>query len=369
MFKRLTVGLGDRSYPIWVGDGILERLGEALHAVDFPRQVAVVTNPVVSALYGQPVMTALAGSGFSPSLITVPDGEEHKNLRTLEQIYDALIGGGFDRYCGLIALGGGVIGDITGFAAATFLRGVPFAQVPTTLLAQVDSSVGGKTAVNHPLGKNLIGAFYQPRHVHIDVATLATLPEREFAAGMAEVIKYGIIRDAEFFFWLGAQCARLRQRNREALVTAVMKSCQIKADIVELDEKESSLRAILNYGHTFGHAVETLAGYGEIRHGEAVAIGMSVAARVSREFGFCSPEQVSVIDALLQAFALPVTPPPFHLDDYLQAMGRDKKVKAGVLRYVFNRGIGDCLVDDIPDPDRLFAKILQNSSPDGQVEP
>lgn len=368
MFERLTVGLGDRSYPIWIGDGILERLGEALHAVDFPRQVAVVTNPTVFGLFGERVLKVLADSGFTVSLISIADGEEHKNLRTLEQIYDALISGGFDRYCGLIALGGGVVGDITGFAAATYLRGVPFAQVPTTLLAQVDSSVGGKTAVNHPLGKNLIGAFYQPRHVHIDVATLATLPEREFAAGMAEVIKYGIIRDADFFSWLSAERERLRQRDREVLVPAVKRSCQIKADIVELDEKESALRAILNYGHTFGHAVETLAGYGEIRHGEAVAIGMSVAARVSRELGFCSSTQVDAIDALLRAFSLTITPPQFSLDDYLQAMGRDKKVRAGVLRFILNRGIGDSLIGEIPDPDRLFARILQAYSPDGQVE-
>jgi len=367
MLERLTVGLGERSYPIWVGDGILERLGEALHAVDFPRKVAVVTNPTVFGLYGERVLTALSSNGFTASLVTTPDGEEHKNLHTLNLIYDALIGDGFDRYCGLVALGGGVVGDITGFAAATFLRGVPFVQVPTTLLAQVDSSVGGKTAINHPLGKNLIGAFYQPRHVHIDVSTLATLPEREFAAGMAEVIKYGIIRDADFFAWLGAHCDRLRQRERTALVQAVKRSCQIKADIVELDEKESSLRAILNYGHTFGHAVETLAGYGEIRHGEAVAIGMSVAARISRELGFCSPAQVAAIEALLDAFALSVTPPSFPLEDYLQAMGRDKKVKAGVLRLVLNRGIGDCTVKEIPDPDRLFAKVLQTPSPDGQV--
>jgi 3-dehydroquinate synthase len=364
MLERLTVGLGERSYPIWVGDGILERLGEALHAVDFPRQVAVITNPTVHGLHGERVLNALARDGYAASVVMIPDGEEYKSLRTLEQIYDALIGGGFDRYCGLIALGGGVVGDITGFAAATFLRGVPYVQVPTTLLSQVDSSVGGKTAINHPLGKNLIGAFYQPRHVHIDVSTLETLPKREFSAGMAEVIKYGIIRDADFFAWLAAHADRLRQRERAALVQAVKRSCQIKADIVELDEKESSLRAILNYGHTFGHAVETLAGYGEIRHGEAIAIGMSVAARIANELGLCTLGQVAAIDALLKAFALSVTPPPFSLADYLQAMGRDKKVKAGVLRFVLNRGIGDCQVSEIRDPERFFAKVLQTPSPD-----
>jgi len=358
MLEKLIVGLDERSYPIWIGGGILDLLGDALREVGFPRRVAVITNPTVRDLYADRVLSSLERADFRGSLVVIPDGEEHKNLATLEKIYDALLGGGFDRYSGLIALGGGVVGDITGFAAATFLRGVPFAQVPTTLLSQVDSSVGGKTGVNHPLGKNMIGAFYQPRHVHIDVATLKTLPQREFAAGMAEVIKYGIIRDAEFFAWLEGQRESLQRLEETALVRAVKRSCQIKADIVELDEKESSLRAILNFGHTFGHAVETLAGYGEIRHGEAVAIGMLVAASAARELGHCTAADVAAISALLEAFQLPVAPPPFALDDYLQAMGRDKKVKAGVLRFVLNRGIGDCLLKDIPHPESLFAKIL-----------
>jgi 3-dehydroquinate synthase len=357
--ERLVVGLGERSYPIWVGEGILDRLGEALAQTGFPRQVAVVTNPTVQALYADRALAALAAAGFRAATIVIPDGEEYKTLRTLEGIYDALIEGGYDRHCGLVALGGGVVGDITGFAAATYLRGVPFAQVPTTLLAQVDSSVGGKTAVNHPLGKNLIGAFCQPCHVHIDVATLDSLPEREFAAGMAEVIKYGVIRDAAFFGWLGTACEGLRRRERPALIRAVGRSCQIKADIVEQDETERDLRAVLNYGHTFGHAVETLTGYGEFRHGEAVAIGMHVAARVSAELGFCSADDVAVIRNLIEAFGLPVTPPDFSLDDYLRAMGRDKKVRAGVLRLVLNRGIGDCLVQPVDDPEVLFATVLR----------
>lgn len=358
MLERLTVGLEERSYPIWIGDNILERTGEALQAVAFPRKVAVVTNPTVQKLYGEQLLDTLGRSGFAASTVTIPDGEEYKTLGTLGSIYDTLIGRGFDRSSGLIALGGGVVGDITGFAAATFLRGIPFAQVPTTLLAQVDSSVGGKTAVNHRLGKNLIGAFYQPVHVHIDVATLATLPPREFAAGMAEVVKYGIIRDRSFFDWLGAHGAALQRLEREALVHAVKRSCQIKANVVEVDEKESSLRAILNYGHTFGHAVETLAGYGEIRHGEAVAIGMVVVAMVSRELGLCSSEDVEAIRSLLSTFALPVAPPSFPLDAYLDAMGRDKKVKEGVLRLVLNRGIGDCLVEQVRSPEPLFASVL-----------
>jgi 3-dehydroquinate synthase len=356
--EKVMVGLGDRSYPIWIGEGILEGLGEALQAVSFPRKIAVITNPVVEGLFGCRVLRTLAEAGFFASEVVIPDGEEFKTLRTLESIYDALIARGFDRSCGVIALGGGVIGDLAGFAAATFLRGIPFAQVPTTLLSQVDSSVGGKTGVNHPLGKNLIGAFYQPRHVHIDVSTLEALPPREFSAGMAEIIKYGIIRDREFFDWLVRRSDDLKARQGQTLVAAVKRSCQIKADIVEQDEKESSLRAILNFGHTFGHAVETLAGYGEKRHGEAVAIGMIVAAFASAELGLCSKEDVIAIKSLLTAFQLPVTPPPFPLDDYLEAMGRDKKAKGGVLRFVFNLGIGACRIEEVSEPGKLLGPIL-----------
>jgi 3-dehydroquinate synthase len=356
--QRLTVGLGERSYPIWIGAGILDRLGVALREVSFPKKIAVITNPAIEDLYGGRVLGGLAEGGFFASEIVIPEGEEFKTLRTLESIFDALISRNFDRSCGLVALGGGVIGDLTGFAAATFLRGIPFAQVPTTLLAQVDSSVGGKTGVNHPLGKNLIGAFHQPRHVHIDVDTLATLPHREFSAGMAEVIKYGIIRDRPFFDSIARARESLRAKEADALVAAVKRSCQIKADIVEQDETESSLRAILNFGHTFGHAVETLAGYGEVRHGEAVSIGMAVAATLSSELGLCSKENVADVKSLLASFNLPVTPPPFPLDEYLRAMGRDKKVREGVLRFVLNRGIGDCLIREIHDPEKLLEPIL-----------
>jgi len=358
MMEQLTVGLGERSYPIWIGENILNRLGEALTAVKFPRKLGVVTNPTVFGYYGEQVLTILRDGGYRPTLIQVPDGEQYKTLATLESIYDALIGNSFDRYSGLLALGGGVIGDIVGFAAATYLRGIPFVQVPTTLLAQVDSSVGGKTAVNHPLGKNMIGAFYQPLHVHIDVATLRTLPEREFAAGMAEVVKYGVIRDREFFHWLDAHRKELHNLTPEALIHAVKRSCQTKADIVELDEKESSLRAILNYGHTFGHAVETLSGYGTYCHGEAVAIGMMVAAELSQQLGYGSKEDVSAIRSLLTSFGLPVVPPEYSLEAYLAAMGRDKKVKEGTLRFVLNHGIGDCAVHDIQDPEHIFTGML-----------
>jgi 3-dehydroquinate synthase len=361
MTERLQVGLGDRSYPILIGEDILALLGSDLRQVAFPNQVAVVTNPTVQVLYADVVLRSLQENGFSASVIVVPDGEEFKSLQSLQLIYDALVEGGFDRYSGLIALGGGVVGDLTGFAAATFLRGIPFAQVPTTLLSQVDSSVGGKTGVNHPLGKNLIGAFYQPRHVHIDTATLRTLPRREFNAGMAEVIKYGIIRDKSFFVWLHEHRDALYRLDPAALVTAISTSCQIKADIVEHDETERSTRAILNYGHTFGHAVETLAGYGVIRHGEAVAIGMSVIAGVSRTMGLCSTADVHRIQELITSYDLPITPPPFPMDRYLGAMERDKKMKEGVLRLVLNRGIGDCVIQEVVQPADLFAPIINNA--------
>jgi 3-dehydroquinate synthase len=359
MLERLHVGLGDRSYPVLIGEGILPQLGSALRQVAFPSQVAVVTNPTVEALYAGEVLRSLRASRFDASLIVVPDGEEFKNLQTLQTVFDALIEGGFDRYSGLIALGGGVIGDLTGFAAATFLRGIPFAQVPTTLLSQVDSSVGGKTGINHPLGKNLIGAFHQPRHVHIDTTTLRTLPAREFNAGMAEVIKYGIIRDARFFRWLQQEQESLRRLDGPALAAAISKSCQIKADIVEHDETERSLRAILNYGHTFGHAVETLAGYGVIRHGEAVAIGMAVIAGISLHLDLCSAADLRDIRELIVAYDLPVDPPPFALDRYLGAMERDKKMKEGVLRLILNRGIGDCVIQEVVHPEKLFSAVVR----------
>ena len=363
MSEILNVGLRDRSYPIWIGSGILDRLGEALIRVHFPRRIALVTNPTVFSLYGEQVLSILRDEGFKVLTVTIPDGEEHKNLGTLERIYDGLIEGGVDRSGGLVALGGGVVGDITGFAAATFLRGIPFVQVPTTLLSQVDSSVGGKTGINHRLGKNLIGAFHQPRHVHIDVDTLRTLPEREFSAGMAEVVKYGVIRDRAFFDWLFRASGDLRRLEPSALIEAVKRSCQIKADVVENDEKESSLRAILNFGHTFGHAVEMVAGYGNVRHGEAVAIGMVAASLAAREQGLCSQEDVRSLRDLLIAFGLPTEPPAFSLDDYLQAMGRDKKIKGGVLRMVLNRRIGDCTISDIRDPERLFRAVIAAWSP------
>lgn len=356
--EKVEVALGDRSYTICIGSGILGNLSDSLKKAEFPRRIAIVTNPTVGELYADRVIDGLEKAGYRAALITVPDGEKFKNLQTLEMIFDALIQDGYDRSSGLVALGGGVIGDMTGFAAATFLRGVPFCQVPTTLVSQVDSSVGGKTGVNHPLGKNLIGAFYQPACVHIDVETLKSLPPGEFASGMAEVVKYGIIRDREFFDWLVANQVSLKNFDPSALLHAVKRSCQIKANVVEVDEKESSVRAILNLGHTFGHAIEALTGYREVRHGEAVAIGTVVIALISHELGLCSLEDVMEIRSLLASFDLPVNAPAFSLDEYLEVMSRDKKVKDGVLRLVLNRGIGDTLIKDVAEPRLLFEHAL-----------
>ncbi len=354
----LKVGLDQRSYPIWIGEGILERIDEALDSVHFSRRIGIVCNPTVAELYLCRVQEALEKSGYSCSLIEIPDGEQFKTLETLELIYNALIRQGFDRGCGLLALGGGVTGDITGFAAATFMRGIDYVQVPTTLLAQVDSSVGGKTAVNLPLGKNLVGAFYQPRLVHIDVSTLRTLPQREFAAGLAEVAKYGIIEDADFFSWLESNSDQLVSLESEALIHAVKTSCQIKAAVVEGDERESGRRAILNYGHTFGHAVEALCGYGKVKHGEAVAIGMVVAAAISRRLGFCSQVDEQRIETLLRGLSLPVTPPDFTAECYIDAMTRDKKVVDGVHKYILNLGIGDCRIHAVDNLETLLDTVF-----------
>ena len=356
--NNIVVGLGDRSYPIWIGERLLANIGSALKDVDFPNKIAIITNPTVGDLYCEQIVDALVVSGRQVTMIQVPDGEEYKTIETLENIYDVLIERHFDRYCGIIALGGGVIGDMAGFAAATFLRGIPFVQIPTTLLAQVDSSVGGKTGVNHPQGKNLIGAFYQPKHVHIDVMVLETLPKREYASGLAEVIKYGIIQDSEFFAWLEDHREVLADRSTEALTYAIMRSCQIKANVVENDEKEQGVRVLLNLGHTFGHAVETLAGYGVIKHGEAVAIGMVMAARISARLNLCSAEDVARIVDLLTSFDLPVEPPDFTVADYLTVMQRDKKVKDGVLRVVLNHGIGSAEMHQVKDLDKYLSELL-----------
>jgi 3-dehydroquinate synthase len=356
--RQVTVGLGARSYAIWIGQQQLANLNPALDTATFPHRVGVVTNPTIGTLYGEQLVAVLRAGGREVHVIQVPDGEQYKTLATVEEIYDTLIDWRFDRYCGLLALGGGVIGDLTGFAAATYLRGIPFVQVPTTLLAQVDSSVGGKTGVNHPQGKNLIGAFYQPRHVQIDIDVLQTLPAREYAAGLAEVVKYGVIRDAGFFGWLEAEREALAGRSAAVLEQAVAISCQIKADVVESDENEQGLRAILNYGHTFGHAVETLAGYGVIRHGEAVAIGMVMAARSAARLGLATERDVARLAGLLQAFGLPVEPPSFMAEEYLAIMRHDKKSRDGAIRLVLNHGLGAADLHQVETPQDLLHDLL-----------
>lgn len=358
MVEKILVPLGERSYPILIGEGILNTIGKHLSDIGFPKRIAIVSNEMISDLYAEQVCASLAAAGFDLLLINLPEGEQFKNLKTLQILYDELISNNFDRGSGLLALGGGVIGDIAGFAAATFLRGIPFVQVPTTLLAQVDSSVGGKTAVNHPLGKNLIGSFYQPELVLIDVETLNSLDQREISAGLAEVIKYGVIHDQEFFIWLENNVLGLKGREVKVLITAVKRSCQIKADIVEVDEKEGSIRAFLNYGHTFGHAIEALSGYGEWKHGEAVAVGMVVAAKISVLQGMSKPEDTERIINLLESFGLPVIPPNYPLSDYVAAMQRDKKVKQGTLSLVLNQGIGKVVLQKVPDISEVFSKIL-----------
>jgi 3-dehydroquinate synthase len=356
--EQIVVGLDDRSYPIWIGKGIWSGLEKALGQVSFPNKVAIITNPTVGDLYCDKVSDVLSSSGREITVVRLPDGEEYKTIEILQNIYDVLIDRNFDRYSGLIALGGGVIGDTAGFAAATYLRGIPFVQIPTTLLSQVDSSVGGKTGVNHPQGKNLIGAFYQPKHVHIDVAVLSTLSDREYAAGLAEVVKYGIIWDEEFFKWLEDHQNELLNRSSKELIHAIMISCQIKANVVENDEKEQGLRALLNLGHTFGHAVETLAGYGVIKHGEAVSIGMVMAAKVALKIGYCSRDDVERIVALLKGFGLPVDPPDFSVEDYLSVMQRDKKVKDGQVRLVLNHGIGSAKLQYVENLDMHLNDLL-----------
>jgi 3-dehydroquinate synthase len=358
--EKITVALGDRSYPILIGNALLDRLGQELVAIDFPRRLAIVTNPTVAAHYAERVCGTLEQQGFRPFLLTVPDGERYKDLEHLAVIYDGLIEHEVDRGCGLIALGGGVVGDMAGFAAATFLRGIPYVQIPTTLLAQVDSSVGGKTAVNHPLGKNLIGAFYQPRLVLIDVDSLKTLDPREVVAGLAEVVKYGMIRDAAFFEWLESNAERLRVGDAQSLVYAIKRSCQIKAEIVAADEREGSVRAHLNFGHTFGHAIENLSGYGFWKHGEAVAAGMMVAVRVAQKCGYCRGNEVDRLQSLLQSLDLPVSPPDYPLADYVAAMRRDKKVKQGELSLVLNQGIGRVVLERISDIETIFSAVLED---------
>ena len=339
----LRVDLADRSYPIHIGPGLLSQ-GEMVARHLPQRKAVIITNTVVAPLYLDTLKAALAQQQIAVDTIVLPDGEEHKNWQTLNQVFDALLMRRAERKTTLIALGGGVIGDLAGFAAAVFQRGAPFIQIPTTLLAQVDSSVGGKTAINHPLGKNMIGAFYQPRVVIADTDTLKTLPERELSAGLAEVIKYGLIGDFTFFEWLETNMDRLVAREPAALAHAIQVSCRNKATVVAADEREEGVRALLNFGHTFGHAIESGLGYGKWLHGEAVAAGMVIAARVSHEMGLVDDQCVSRTVKLLQRAGLPVRGPRLGVNRYLELMGHDKKVEGGKIRFVLLKKIGEAFV-------------------------
>jgi len=341
--QTLSVELGSRSYPIYIGAGLLAR--PELIVERLPQKTAaIVTNTTVAPLYLAALRRALERCSVGVVSITLPDGESFKTWETLNHIFDALLEHRCERGTTLIALGGGVVGDLAGFAAAVYQRGVPYIQVPTTLLAQVDSAVGGKTAINHPLGKNMIGAFYQPLAVISDTDTLATLPSRELAAGLAEVIKYGLIRDALFFDWLEANMSRLVQRDAESLAYAIERCCTNKAEVVGRDELESGPRVLLNLGHTFGHAIEAGTGYGAWLHGEAVATGMLLAARLSQRLGLLAADDVRRLAALLQQAGLPLDPPELGLERYLDLMGHDKKVAGGRLHFVLLKRIGEAFV-------------------------
>ena len=351
----LNLDLGERSYPILMGDGLLAK-GDVLSSFLKEGSVLVVTNETIAPLYLSLLRNALGDR--SVDVVILPDGEQYKTLDTLNLIFTALLEHGHNRDTTLIALGGGVVGDMTGFAAACYQRGVSFIQIPTTLLAQVDSSVGGKTAVNHALGKNMIGAFYQPRAVVIDIDTLNTLPDREFRAGLAEVIKYGLIIDREFFLWLEKNMHLLLARNEAALLHAIETSCRLKAEVVSLDERESGIRAILNYGHTFGHAIETFQGYTSWLHGEAVAAGMVMASQMSARMGWLADSDVDRIKALLSSAGLPILPPEtLSTERFLDLMKVDKKARRGVIRLVLLKAIGSAVVSDDYDPQMLMETL------------
>ncbi len=346
VFANLSVDLGERSYPIIIGSQLLQHAEFARHVPG--KRVAIVTNTTVAPLYLERLSAMLQAAGKECLPVVLPDGEEEKNADNLMAIFTALLRHKCDRKTTLVALGGGVIGDMTGFAAATYMRGVPFVQVPTTLLAQVDSSVGGKTAINHPLGKNMIGAFYQPQAVLADTATLATLPDRELSAGLAEVIKHGAIIDADFFRWQEQHMDKLVARDDAALAHAIQRSCEIKADVVRQDEREGGLRAILNFGHTFGHAIEAGLGYGEWLHGEAVGCGMVMAADLSVRLGYLAPEDKARIVALVKAAKLPTVAPDLGEERWLELMEVDKKNEGGQIKFILLKPLGTATITSVP---------------------
>ncbi|MDG1097514.1 MAG: 3-dehydroquinate synthase [Methylophilaceae bacterium] len=356
MKQILNVALAERSYPIHIGSGLLSDAEILLKHLK-QKHVAIVTNTTVAPIYLDKVAKPLRDAGVQVVEIILPDGEQYKNSDTLNVIYDALINARCERNTTLIALGGGVIGDLTGYAAATYLRGVPFIQIPTTLLSQVDSSVGGKTGINHPQGKNMIGAFYQPQLVLIDIDTLQTLPKRELSAGVAEVIKYGLIRDVKFFEWLEINMPKLMALDEVIVAEAVYRSCLNKAEVVAADEKEAGERALLNLGHTFGHAIENAMGYGVWLHGEAVAAGTIMAAELSLQMGWLQVDDMQKIKAIFTDAKLPQTPPALGVEKYLELMGLDKKVQDGKIRLILQKGIGHAVITSEYDTNALQSTL------------
>jgi 3-dehydroquinate synthase len=357
--ERVRIELGERSYEVLVGAGLLDD-PRSWSGLPHSRSALIVTNTTVAPLYAQALQARLAPLHAQVEVLALPDGEDHKDWVTLNLIFDRLLARGCDRKTVLYALGGGVVGDMTGFAAACYMRGVPFVQVPTTLLAQVDSSVGGKTAVNHPLGKNMIGAFYQPLRVVCDLDTLRSLPPREVSAGLAEIIKYGPIHDEAFFQWIEAHVDALVSRDAAALSHAVVRSCQIKAEVVGADEREAGLRAILNFGHTFGHAIEAGLGFGVWLHGEAVAAGMVMAAELSERLGLAPAGLRVRMENLLRRAGLPVRGPRLGAAEYLAHMRVDKKAADGDIRFVLISGPGRAVVRSAADA--LVAAVVDDLS-------
>ena len=353
----VQIDLGDRRYDILIGERLLDAVSTW---ANLPKAAAalIVTNTTVAPLYAQRLQAALAPLYSQIHTVALPDGESHKDWQTLNLIFDELLGKGADRKTVLFALGGGVVGDMTGFAAACYMRGVPFVQVPTTLLAQVDSSVGGKTAINHPIGKNMIGAFYQPQRVVCDLDTLQTLPQREMSAGLAEVIKYGPIADMQFLDWIETNLDALLAREPKALAHAVKRSCEIKAWVVGQDEREGGIRAILNFGHTFGHAIEAGLGFGEWLHGEAVGCGMVMASHLSQRLGLVDEAFVSRFTALVERAGLPTVGPKLGADEYLHHMRVDKKAEAGEIKFVLIDKPGTAIVRGAPDA--LVARVIDD---------
>ncbi len=348
--RQLTVHLGPRSYPILIGRGLLPKVGAELARLGLGERVAIVAQPPVATRYGAVVRERLAAAGFRPLLIEVPDGEAAKTLAQAQALWDAFLDAGLDRTSAAVAVGGGAVGDLAGFAAAAFMRGLPWVQVPTTLLAQVDASVGGKVAINHPRAKNLVGAFHQPRLVLIDPETLATLPDREFRAGLAEVIKCGAALSAELFAVLETRLEAILARDPEALETVIAACCELKATIVEQDEREESgLRMLLNYGHTVGHALESLGGYTDLLHGEAVAVGMVLAARLAGRLGLTERETVERQVALIRAAGLPVAFSTSSPGEVVEALRHDKKARGGRVPFVLLKALGHAEVCfDVP---------------------